>query len=193
MIIKLKNEYEIDAISQQFQSKRTTLDRPPQPPHLWILSDDKVLDIAANRLEKYDQTLVLRRSAEKWNSLKSQNSKQDATIEYALEQLEVSDLVLCGHSFTVASDNHQFSSLKNDSQALAGNRLLDRVRSREQINVTRRQQVLELVHLVSQNPLVQQMIAAGQLKLHAFFYMTESGLYQKYDPAIRKFVTSQAC
>lgn len=192
MIVKLNHQNEIETLQQQYRAKRELVSRSAQSPHLWIVGDQLAMDIPANRLIRYPQTLVLRRSKDKWDRIAGQK-KQDPAIEYGVKKIRISQLIICGHSFSMADGETLPPHSLEDPSAADANPLLSRVRTREQVNVIRRKQVLEWLQQVNQLQVVQESIAAGTLKLQAFFYMSESGIYQQYDPATERFTAGHDC
>lgn len=110
-----------------------------------------------------------------------------------MKNLGISQLIICGHSYSMADGEPLPPNINNDQPAADESRLLSRVRAWEEVNVTRQKQVLEWLQQASREPVVEEALAAGHLKIQAFFYMTESGLYQQYDPATKRFTTGQDC
>ncbi len=124
-----------------------------------------------------------------------------AAIEFAVEILEVSDIVVCGHSqcgavaaFMSGESNTSLPHLHNWVQLAAPVReLIDsnyghlkddesRLRAAEEENV------LFSIERVRGYQCVQRRLAEGTLRLHAWFFKIASGALFAYQPDLRQFV-----
>ncbi|MET0284035.1 MAG: carbonic anhydrase [Polyangiales bacterium] len=122
-----------------------------------------------------------------------------ATIEYAVDALKVSDIVVCGHSQCGAMKAVVDPSAV-DSMPLV-KAWLDNAEATKRIARTRYghlsgQELLEVVvaenvlvqieHLQTQ-PAVAAALARGAVRLHAWVYQIESGLVFAFDPSTGSF------
>jgi carbonic anhydrase len=122
-----------------------------------------------------------------------------AGVEYAVEVLRVSDIVICGHSdcgamkgvlapekvahLKFVSAWLQYASeaagaVRRVSPKLKGKALLDAVVER---NV-----VLQLEHL-STHPCVKDRLRSGKIRIHGWVYEIRTGQVRIYDPWLREF------
>ncbi|MEF9942640.1 MAG: carbonic anhydrase [Burkholderiaceae bacterium] len=118
-----------------------------------------------------------------------------AAIEFAVLSLEVSNIVVCGHSHCGAiralydeapeEAHHMKAWLK-----LARDAVLPVVPSPEALRrVEQRSIVLQLERLMSY-PMVARRVAQGQLFLHGWYYVIEDGRVLVFDP-VRGFVAGE--
>ncbi len=131
---------------------------------------------------------------------KRENSATAAVIEYALMHLQVSNIIICGHSYCGACealfqeipDNEDESNLKRwmahglaakeQAQALvsqANEEML--LRATEKFNV-----IEQLNHLLTY-PAVKHKVQSGELHVMGWFYHIENGNLDYFDPIEYKF------
>lgn len=119
-----------------------------------------------------------------------------AAIEFAVLQLEVSHIVLCGHSHCGAiralyEEAPPAARHMNAWLSLARDAVLPVVPSPEALRrVEQRSVILQLERLLAY-PMVAQRVAEGRLFLHGWYYVIEDGRVLVLDPA-RGFVGSDA-
>ncbi|MFO0846244.1 MAG: carbonic anhydrase [Gemmataceae bacterium] len=122
-----------------------------------------------------------------------------ATIEYAVVQLRVRDIILCGHSKCGAMHGLLEPQALQRLPSVAGwlahaQEVLPRVQAagalspEEQLDRAIKENVLvQLEHLKS-HPAVRDALAVRTLRLHGWVYHFEKGLVESYDPLSGKFV-----
>ncbi len=115
-----------------------------------------------------------------------------ATIEYALVQLRVRDVVLCGHSKCGAMHGLLEPEALGKMPAVAG--WLDHARAllpalqgaersaEEQLKLAIEKNVLLQMEHLRTHPAVAAALAARALRLHGWVYHFEKGLVDAYDP-----------
>lgn len=127
------------------------------------------------------------------------NGGEAATIEYAVQALSVTHIIVMGHSHCGAMK----ALLQPDSLATLP-RVADWLKHAEAVRQTLREEyadcaesalynaaitenvLLQLDHLLSY-PAIAAKVKAGQLKLHAWVYEFETGRVLTYDPATHHF------
>lgn len=125
------------------------------------------------------------------------DESEAAAIEFAVTQLNVSDVIVCGHSECgamlalvegrekVAAPNlrawlrHGEAALARSHQNPAG---LSRVNALSQANVLQ-----QLEHLRSY-PLVRERIDAGKLKLHGWWFELKTASVYAYEESLGRFI-----
>ncbi len=118
-----------------------------------------------------------------------------AAIEFAVLQLEVSNIVVCGHSHCGAMRalyEEQPASARhlNAWLSLARDAVLPVQPSPEALRrVEQRSVILQLERLLAY-PMVAQRVEEGRLFLHGWYYVIEDGRVLVFDPA-RGFVSGQ--
>jgi carbonic anhydrase len=124
-----------------------------------------------------------------------------ATIEYAVEVLNVRHVILCGHSdcgaLKAAMDRKRLDGLPkarrwlDHVEAALSHRLpLDPAdgQSAELSSLIRGNVVVQLGNLRRQ-PAVEGGLARGQLRVHGWFYDILTGRIEQYDPDQGKFIS----
>lgn len=123
----------------------------------------------------------------------------EGTIEYAVRALQVSDIVICGHSHCGAMHGalhpHNLDKLPAVKRWL---RHTDRTRQivhdhyndlpeNLQLEVAIQENVLAQVEALRTHPSVASRIAEGTLHIHAWVYKIEGGYVLGYDPVAEQF------
>src|SRR5262245_45139844 len=122
-----------------------------------------------------------------------------ATIEYAVVQLRIRDIILCGHAKCGAMHGllapHALGKLPSVAGWLDHAReVLPRVQKQQglspeqQLDLAIQENVLvQLEHLKS-HPSVREALAARTLRLHGWVYHFDKGYVESYDPLTGRFV-----
>lgn len=125
-----------------------------------------------------------------------------AAIEFAVEILRVSDIVVCGHSQCGAMDalmqpNERLSTMPHLDEWL---RVADPVKQiiqaeykhltnhTERTTAAAEENVLFALENLHSYPSVQQRLADGSLHLHGWFFKIATAELFAYDPGVRQFV-----
>jgi carbonic anhydrase len=122
-----------------------------------------------------------------------------ATIEYAIVQLRVRDIILCGHSKCGAMHGllnpHALGKLPCVAGWLAhAQDVLPRVQAvagltpEQQLDKAIQENVLVQLEHMKSHPAVRDALAARALRLHGWVYHFEKGFVESYDPLTGKFV-----
>jgi carbonic anhydrase len=127
-------------------------------------------------------------------------SSIDATLEYALKQLHLRDVIVCGHSKCGAMQGLLAPESLRDMPGVAAwlmhaRAILPGVEQdgaalspADKLNLTiERNVVLQREHLKTY-PFVFEAVAAGQLRLHAWVYHIETGQVTAHAPGREHFV-----
>lgn len=128
-----------------------------------------------------------------------------AAIEYAVSSLEVSNIIVCGHSYCGAIESlYKVDKLddvefKNTKRWLSlGEKAKDIVQKtirpdaskREKLEMTEKlSAVLQLDNLMTY-PTVRKRVERGDLELNAWYYDIETGIASHYDAKTGEFVTT---
>jgi len=127
----------------------------------------------------------------------SADESEAAAIEFAILNLKVSDIVVCGHSdcgamhalvhgrSRVQAPNLR-AWLRHGEQAL--NKLTDTAAGLSRVNQLSRFNVLQQLEHLRSYPVVQERLAANQLKLHAWWFQLSTANVYAYEEAEEKFV-----
>jgi carbonic anhydrase len=124
---------------------------------------------------------------------------EEATVEYAVKQLRVRHVVVCGHSHCGAMhgllEPQALTHLPSVARWLEYSRaVLPRLEEHKDLpgedrlaRAIEQNAVLQLEHLRT-HPAVAAALEAKQVRLHAWVYHFETGRVMAYDPAGQKFV-----
>jgi len=118
-----------------------------------------------------------------------------AAVEYAVQYLEVRDIIICGHSDCGAlkalyRDRSRFACMPHVAKWLEhGDRTLEVVRANypglspeDRDEITSRENVLVQMENLRTYPAVKKAAREGRLHVHAWYYDIGSGTICRYDP-----------
>ncbi len=122
-----------------------------------------------------------------------------ATVEYAVAQLKVTDIVICGHSdcgamtavATCACLDHMPAVrnwLRHADAARMINESRPHVSEQERIDGMVRENVIAQLNNIRTHPSVALGLAQGKLALHGWVYDIESGSIDALDTTTNKFI-----
>ena len=177
----------VHADVEELQGQLLRFDNDAPPKRLWIVSNDAAMDRAVDRILNLEATLVLRRSLDEQLIEGEPGSEHSPGIDFAVETLGVSDLVICGHSQYAASftDRQETACGAPDSQYQS---LMQRIRQRERDNDRGRERVMRQVAALQEYSTVAQAMCVGRLTVHGVFYLVESAIFSRYDVGSKRFV-----
>lgn len=153
---------------------------------LWIACTDVVMDQAIERLRSVMPALVLRRFAGDVPDHDCSDYDEFAAAHYAVEQLGVRDIVICGHSMCSGIAVEQWE-VSGREQLIGSDLLLHRSRMREARNERSRENVIRQLGELHACPWVTELVGNGDLAVHGAFYLAESGTFTRYDYSSGKF------
>lgn len=125
-----------------------------------------------------------------------------AAIEFAVDVLKVSDLVVCGHSQCGAMDALLLSARQLEAMphlaewlrvAAPVQRIIEReyrhlTNANERATAAAEENVLFALENLHSYPCVQQRLADGSLHLHGWFFKIASAELFAYDPELHEFI-----
>ena len=116
-------------------------------------------------------------------------------IEYAVSALEVSEIIICGHTHcgAIASlytnidekpfiHTKKWLSLGKDAKALAVRTLGEDAQKEELLRLTEKLSVISQIEHLLTYPFVKERVDAGTLHLHGWMYDIANGTIEYYDP-----------
>lgn len=128
-------------------------------------------------------------------------SGEAATIEYAIKGLGIRNIIVCGHTRCGAMDAVANPDTTSDmprvrswlehahaSAEIVGSCYRHLPREAQWKVLIQENVLVQLEHLRT-HPVVAAMLAAGELKLHAWVYKMETGDVFAYDASVGQFVT----
>ena len=129
------------------------------------------------------------------------NGGEGAAIEYAVGALNVTDIIVCGHSHCGAMDALLNSEKAADlpqvaawlSHAETTRRIIKEnythLKDEKLLTATVEENVLVQLENLRTHPLVAARLAAGKLRLHGWVYKIDTGEVFGYDPAHCQFLS----
>jgi carbonic anhydrase len=127
-----------------------------------------------------------------------------AAIEYAVSALEVTNIIVCGHSHcgAIASvykvdklddlafkNTKRWLSLGEKAKDIVKKTIKDDVTEREKLEMTEKlSTVLQLDNLMTY-PKVKERVQNGELELNAWYYDIETGIASHYDATVGEFIS----
>lgn len=129
------------------------------------------------------------------------NGGEGATVEFAVVGLEISDIIICGHSHCGAMKGLLEPESLNEMPAMAAwlahaeaTRRIARQKYADQagealLNVSIQENVLVQLENLRTHPAVAAAVASGKLKLHGWVYKIETGEVFAYDPKSAQFLS----
>ncbi len=127
-----------------------------------------------------------------------------ATIEFAVAELKVKDIVICGHSHCGAMNALLQPEGLNDlpavrqwlSHAEATRRIIKEnyghiVSTPDRLTAAIEENVLVQLEHLKTHPAVAAALARDQLKLHGWVYKFETGQVFAFDPAVGQFASTE--
>ncbi len=186
-----------------FGSKRTLFERlhgGQRPLALFITCADSRVNPNLLTQTEPGELFVLRNAGNLVPPDGSPISGEQATVEYAVKQLHVRDIILCGHSQCGAMQGLLTPNAAAHLPAVGewlrfGSPSVERARAHVPSRpgdsllqtVIEQNALLQVEHLQT-FPVVQEAAAEGRLRLHAWVYLFETGEVIAYDPSSERFV-----
>ncbi len=129
------------------------------------------------------------------------NGGEGASIEYAIQALDIQQVIVCGHSHCGAMKGLlKIEALEEKmplvykwlQHAEATRRLIkdnyQDLEGEELLNTTIEQNVLTQLENIQTYPVVHSRLHKGNLSIHGWFYELETGTVLAYDPVSHEFV-----
>ena len=171
------------------------------PPTLFITCSDSRIDQGLLTQTEPGELFVLRNAGNLLPAFRDGvASGEAATIEFAVRNLRVSEVVLCGHSkcgamagLLAPDDLHDLPAVKawlahadgvvaEVDRLSAGRPAADRLALAVERNVVR-----QIANLMT-HPAVREAVAAGRVRVRGWVYHFETGAVTALDPAADRFV-----
>lgn len=175
------------------------LGKGQQPLALFITCSDSRINPDLLAQTEPGQLFVLRNAGNLVPPFGAGSGAEAATIEYAIVQLRVRDVILCGHARCGAMHGLLAPEALTKLPSVAGwlqhaSEVVAKVRSSGEANeddllkrAIEENVLLQLEHLKT-HPAVRDAMAARTLRLHGWVYHFEQGRVDTYDALSGKFV-----
>jgi carbonic anhydrase len=178
------------------QSLFGRLAKGQRPPELFITCSDSRINPNLLTQTEPGELFILRNAGNLVPPHGGPTGGEEATVEYAVVQLKVRDIIVCGHSQCGAIQGLLHPEALKDlprvadwltfaKGLLAG--LADEPAASRLDRAIEANVLLQIEHLRTHPP-VAAALAARKLKLHGWVYRFETGEVRTYDPIVGRFV-----
>lgn len=113
------------------------------------------------------------------------SSGESRTIEYAVDQLEITDIVVCGHSHCDAANS---ALLKESTSCEADSESAESPVAADDLIAIGHWHTLTQLDVLSDYPCVAPRLAERTLRLHAWFHELATGSTTRYQPRASVFL-----
>jgi carbonic anhydrase len=189
--------------SQVFREQRELFERlshGQEPEVLFITCSDSRID--PNLITHTDpgDLFVLRNAGNLVPAYGASNGGETATIEFAVRGVNVTDIIVCGHSHCGAMKGLLHPEYLQEMRAVADwlrhaettrqivQAKYKHLSGEELLNAAIEENVLGQIENLQTHPAVAVGLAQGTLKLHAWYYEIESGEVFAYDDNASQFM-----
>ena len=177
------------------------LARGQHPRVLFITCSDSRVDPNLITQAQVGELFVIRNAGNLIPPFGATNGGEGAAVEYAIQALNIEQIIVCGHSNCGAMKGLlKLSKLEEDmplvyewlKQAEATRRLVKENYSTQEgaqlLDLTVAENVLTQIENLRTYPVIHSRLHQGKLHLHAWVYNIESGEVLEYDPTRHAFV-----
>jgi carbonic anhydrase len=176
-----------DPIFRSIRQQAHVLRENHQHKSLWIACTESTMDRPLDRIRATYPAIFLRQLGNQVADSEDERSRELSAINYAVERLQVRDIVVCGHSLCSAIKSDTFP-LSSNSCPADGKAVFRRVSNREAMNKRARDHVIQQMDVLKSYPSVRRAMDSGELRLHGLFYLVESGLFSQCDEQSQQFL-----
>ncbi|MEC4804269.1 MAG: carbonic anhydrase [Jaaginema sp. PMC 1079.18] len=172
-----------------------------EPRVLFITCSDSRVDPNLITNAQVGELFVIRNAGNMIPPYGATNGGEGAALEYALQALDIRQIIVCGHSNCGAMKGLlKLKELEEKMplvyewllQAEATRRLVKEnystLKGEELLNITIAENVLTQIENLRTYPIIHSRVRQGKLSLHAWVYNIESGGVYAYDPIRHGYV-----
>lgn len=156
------------------------------PLSLWIACTDHAMAPVLERIARRGSTVFLRQSRFEVPTSKADLLSELSAINFAVERLQVSDIVVCGHSFCSS-----FSGSRREVNCTSASDGIEMLRQgvihRQALNDQLRKHLVRQLQILETYASVQRASRSGTLRTHGLFYLAESESFSCYDRRTHRF------
>jgi carbonic anhydrase len=191
MVVSKAGRIEIDRSFLELQQQALRFRKAEERPSLWIVCTDRSMDPVVDRIRRAGPVLVMRRPGSEVPADETDLQGELSAINFAVERIGVHSIVVCGHSMCSIGPCDDDTGYR-ESVSPSGGGLLQRVHHREAKNDRLRAHLVRQLQVLESYPSVAHAMGLGELRLHATFYLAESGHFTWYDEQYDRFVALNA-
>lgn len=178
-----RNSEHVQELQRQWNRHKGDL----RPRSLWIACIDPVMDRVIERIQNIGPALILRRHGNDTHEEGCLSHGAYAAIRYAVEQLDVREIMICGHSRCSAFLTEEDSTT---SRATASRfaRMTHRIGRLQELSRASQERVVRELADLEKQTFVANAMRFPRVEAHGLFYVAESGVFCRYDKAAKKFI-----
>jgi len=178
------------------------LSKGQKPEVLFITCADSRIDPNLVTQSKPGELFIVRNVGNiipPYDAIKDKNSVA-AAIEFAILDLKVTDIIVCGHSNCGAmqalyKDKREFNNMPHlkDWLKIASpvidvvNTFYSGLSTKSRLRITEEENILFQIKNIQTYPFVDQLLKEGSLHLHGWYYDIRTGNIYAYNPVINMF------
>ena len=181
------------------------LSKGQHPRVLFIGCSDSRVDPSIITQSDIGDLFIIRNAGNIIPPYEATNGGEGATIEYAIEALDIKQVIICGHSQCGAMKGLlQLGDLEEEMPLVyewlrhteATRRLVkdnyDHLSKKEMLDVLVAENVLTQIENLRTYPVIRSKLFRGALSMHAWIYKIDSGEVLAYDPQQHAFVPAHS-
>jgi len=180
------------------QSHFASLSQGQKPHTLMITCSDSRIDPNLVTQTKPGELFVVRNAGNIVPPFGASRGGEEAAIEFAIDGLNVSNIVICGHSHCGAmaalQSNMNLDSLPSVKSwlghAQATKKRIDCQKDKASLQDTVEENILVQAENLKTHPSVSAAVRSGRVKIFGWVYHFEHGTITIYDPRENKFIPS---
>lgn len=182
-----------DSVDAELQRQWDSFAPHERPDSLWIACCERSLDHVLERVCECGSVLIARWPEPLLSSESTERTERLAGIDFAIQRLGVSEVVILGHSQCefVREATPLPASRERDRSEESSNfydQLIQRVIVRQKSLAAAQQIVAEQLSELSEEPCIQRAVAKGRLRLAGMFHLAESDLLLMLDEQTGEFI-----
>ncbi len=191
-----------------FESHRELFEELSHGQHpriLFITCSDSRIDPNLITQVEVGQLFVIRNAGNIVPPYGAANGGEGAALEYAIEGLNIQEIIVCGHSHCGAMKGllkvseleekmplvHQWLKHAEPTRRLVKENYKD-IEGEELLDITSAENVLAQLSNLQTYPSVRSRLHQGRLAIHGWLYEIETGTVVAYDPLTHQFTAPQS-
>lgn len=166
-----------DALVQSLMEQQIRFEEGEPTQSLWIVSRDACMDMVLDVVMGIDPMYLLR--------VPNVGSMNDAptmeALEFAIEELGVNEIVVCGHSISKLASRSSHNLDASSRKARGPASIVNRAQQSQQWIQQAKESLVQALEHLREHLGVCRAVHTDNVGLHGLFYLVESNLFLKYD------------
>lgn len=182
-----------DSVCVELQRQWNSFAPLDRPDSLWIACDEQGLDRVLEQVRECGPVLTLRGPGLRLSSDSPARDERLTGIDFAIQRLGVSELVILGHSQCdfVREATPAPATRKRESEVDSPNfydQLMQRMIARQKSLTAAQRNVADQLAQLTEESCLRHAVAKGRLRLVGMFYLAESDLLLMLDEQTGEFL-----